>query len=69
MPLVEGAAEAADRLVHDRVVQRVARGEQVGAGQSVGLDVGQVEGDPVVLGGDRARACWRGCAAGTLAIS
>ena len=53
---VEGAAELADGLVHDGVVQRVTRSEEVGAGEVVRLDVAEVEGDSVVLGGDRARA-------------
>ena len=56
---VQGAAEHSDGFGHDGVVQRVSRGEQVGAGLAFGLDVLEVEGDPIVLGGDGLRACWR----------
>ena len=54
MPLLRAPPKLADGLVHDRVVKRVPRSEQVGARLAVGLDVREVEGNAVVLGGDRA---------------
>ena len=66
--LVEGTAEVADGLRHDGVVQWVTRSKQIGAAQVARLDVAQVEGDPVVLGGDWPVPADRMCC-GTLAIS
>lgn len=55
--------EATDGFVHYRVVERVAWGEQVGAGQFVRMHVFEVEGHAVVFGGNGpelgvAQLCW-----------
>ena len=55
-PAVEGAAELAHGLVHDRVVERVAGSEQVGSSEAFAVDLAELEGDAVVLGGDRSLA-------------
>ena len=51
---VKHAAELTDGLIHDRIVKRVSRREQVGVRLAVRLDVREVKGDAVVLGCNRA---------------